>query len=104
MTHSSYLDHDQYAVALVPLAARLVGAVRYEGRTGSRALFDQLRRIQPPTGVHPAEALACVLAAMVDVDRSPQELLAWLDPANPNSYGPSRLAPDAAADDDEGPA
>jgi hypothetical protein len=76
---SGTIDYDAYAAALVPLAARLIGAVRYEGHAGSRAVFEQLRRIPPPPGVHPAEALAVILAAMVDEDRTPNELLAWVD-------------------------
>src|SRR5262249_14462409 len=68
---------DDYATALVPLAARLVGAVRHGGLAGVRAVFDQLRAGPPPAGVHPPEALCVVLAALVDEGRPLTDLLAW---------------------------
>ncbi|HMM95378.1 hypothetical protein [Phycicoccus sp.] len=59
------------AEALVPVAARLVGAVHDEGITGvSRVLAD----LDP----NHRTALCVVLAAMVDPDRTPSELLAWV--------------------------
>ena len=58
------------AEALVPLAAELVGTVR---DFGPDAVADVLARV--PANRH--DALAVVLAAMVDPDQSPSNLLAW---------------------------
>ena len=59
------------AEQLVPLAAELVGAVR---DYGPEITADVLARV--PNGRH--DALAVVLAAMVDPDARPQQLLSWL--------------------------
>lgn len=59
-----------FADALVPLAAELVGVVRDYGPDD---VAEVLARV--PDGRH--DALAVVLAAMVDPDSSPRELLAW---------------------------
>ncbi len=58
--------------ALVPLAAQLVGTVRDYGP-------EEVARVlaQVPDGRH--DALAIVLAAMVDPDARPKELLAWTE-------------------------
>lgn len=55
---------------LVPLAAELVGTVR---QYGPEDVAEVLARV--PNGRH--DALAVVLAAMVDPDSRPSELLAW---------------------------
>lgn len=72
---------DGYAEALVPLAARLVGAVHTRDKAHIHGLFAELRRRPRLAGVHPAEALATVLAAMVDDARPISDLLAWVDGA-----------------------
>jgi hypothetical protein len=64
------------AEALVPIAARLVATVHDEG---PRAVAKLLRKV--PDGRH--DALAVVLAAMVNPNRSPRELLAWTESLNP---------------------
>lgn len=56
--------------SLIPLAAELVGAVR---DYGPEITAEVLSRV--PNGRH--DALAVVLAAMVDPDARPQQLLAW---------------------------
>lgn len=58
------------AEALVPLAAELIGTVR---DYGVDEIADVLARV--PANRH--DALAVVLAAMVDPDQSPANLLAW---------------------------
>jgi hypothetical protein len=62
----------EQADALVPLAAELVGTVR---DYGPDAVADVLARV--PEGRH--DALAVVLAAMVDPNARPQQLLAWME-------------------------
>lgn len=57
---------------LVPLAAELVGTVRDYGPDDVAAVLARV-----PDGRH--DALAVVLAAMVDPDARPRQLLAWLD-------------------------
>jgi hypothetical protein len=61
---------DALADALVPIAARLVGTVREYGPDDVRAILETV-----PDGRY--DALAVVLAAMVDPDSSPKELLGW---------------------------
>jgi hypothetical protein len=77
------------AESLVPLAAELVGSVR---DFGPDAVADVLSRV--PDGRH--DALAVILAAMVDPDARPRELLAWTDagPVQSRSFEPAvhRLA------------
>jgi DNA-binding NarL/FixJ family response regulator len=58
------------AEALVPLAAELVGTVRDFGPDAVAAVLARV-----PANRH--DALAVVLAAMVDPDQSPSNLLAW---------------------------
>lgn len=60
----------ELAESLVPIAAELVGTVRDYGPDDVRAVLARV-----PAGRH--DALAVVLAAMVDPDKRPQELLAW---------------------------
>lgn len=55
---------------LVPLAAELVGTIRDYGPADVAAILARV-----PDGRH--DALAVVLAAMVDPDATPRELLAW---------------------------
>jgi hypothetical protein len=62
----------ELAESLVPIAVRLVATVRDEG---PRAVVKILRKV--PGGRH--DALAVVLAAMVDPDATPAELLAWTE-------------------------
>lgn len=68
--------HLELADALVPLAARLVAAVRDEGPDVVRALLTE---VPPRAGesVPAWDALAVILAGMADPDRSPRELLGW---------------------------
>lgn len=88
------MTSDLLAEHLVPIAARLVGTVRDEG---ADAVADLLREV--PGGRF--DALSVVLAAMVDPDRTPRELLAWtvngleyhrLVAAGVNSYAAGLLA------------
>ena len=66
------MTNEALAEALVPLAAELVGTVRDYGPSD---IADVLARV--PEGRH--DALAVVLAAMVDPDARPHQLLAWVD-------------------------
>lgn len=58
------------ADALVPIAAELVGTIRDYGPEDTAEILARV-----PDGR--LDALAVVLAAMVDPDRTPAELLAW---------------------------
>jgi hypothetical protein len=60
--------------SLVPLAAQLVGTVREYGAEDVAAVLAKV-----PNGRY--DALAVVLAAMVDPEARPSELLAWTEPA-----------------------
>lgn len=61
---------EQLVDDLVPIAAELVGTVRDYGPDDVAAVLARV-----PHGRH--DALAVVLAAMVDPDARPAELLAW---------------------------
>lgn len=61
---------EQLVDDLVPIAAELVGTVRDYGPDDVAAVLARV-----PQGRH--DALAVVLAAMVDPDRTAYELLAW---------------------------
>jgi hypothetical protein len=61
---------DELADALIPIAAELVGTVRDYGPADVAAVLARV-----PDGRH--DALAVVLAAMVDPDATAGELLAW---------------------------
>lgn len=61
---------EELAEDLVPIAAELVGTVRDYGPDDVLAVLSRV-----PGGRH--DALAVVLAAMVDPDRTAHELLAW---------------------------
>jgi hypothetical protein len=62
--------HERLAEDLVPIAAELVGTVRDYGPADVAAVLARV-----PDGRH--DALAVVLAAMVDPDAHPSDLLAW---------------------------
>jgi hypothetical protein len=64
-------DRERLAEDLVPIAAELVGTVRDYGPADIAAVLARV-----PQGRH--DALAVVLAAMVDPDRTPAELLDWV--------------------------
>lgn len=78
----------------MPVAARLVGAVHDDGIVGvAKTLGDVSPEHYP--------ALAVILAAMVDPDKTPSELLAWVhwdDVPSETHDQPSLLA--LARDDD----
>jgi hypothetical protein len=65
-------DRDELATELLPVALRFVGAVRDEGPDASAGIYAEI----PPAH---ADAFAVILAAMVDVDQSTKDLLAWID-------------------------
>lgn len=60
------------AQELVPIAAQLVATVRDYGPDDVKAVLSRV-----PDGRH--DALAIVLAAMVDPDARPSQLLAWTE-------------------------
>ena len=60
------------AESLVPIAAQLIGCVRDFGPQDVAAVLAKV-----PDGRH--DALAVVLAAMVDPDARPSQLLAWTE-------------------------
>jgi hypothetical protein len=69
-------DHEQLADQLVPLAAELVGTVRDYGPDDVAAVLARV-----PDGRH--DALAVILAAMIDPDQTARELLAWVNGRTP---------------------
>jgi hypothetical protein len=81
------------AEAMVPLAARLAGAVHDRDPAAVACLLGKV-----PAGAK--DALAVVLAAMVDVDQSPRDLLAWV---RWDERGQPRPAPGAGASGRRGP-
>lgn len=92
-------DHETLADALVPIAAELVGVVRDYGPAD---VAQVLARV--PAGRY--DALAVVLAAMVDPDARPSQLLAWteLGPVPSRDFTPSAfrdLSTDQASRVDE---
>lgn len=60
------------AEALVPVAVRLAGSVRDDGPAEVAMILAGVPAAHLP-------ALAVVLAAMVDPDRTPSELIGWVD-------------------------
>jgi hypothetical protein len=62
---------EELAETLVPIAAELVGTVRDYGP-------DDVAEVLARVPEHRFDALAVVLAAMVDPDARPAELLAWV--------------------------
>lgn len=60
------------AEAMVPVAARLVGAVHDDGP-------GHVARVVNSLDAQEIRGLVVVLAAMVDPDRTPTELLGWVD-------------------------
>ena len=60
----------EFAESLVPIAAELIGTVRDYGADDVAAVLARV-----PDGRH--DALAVILAAMVDPDARPSQLLAW---------------------------
>lgn len=79
----------RYAEALVPIAAELVGTVRDYGTDEVRAVLARV-----PHGN--LDDLAVVLAAMVDPDARPAELLAWTEmgPVPSREWEPTALRTD----------
>jgi DNA-binding NarL/FixJ family response regulator len=73
---------DELADALVPIAAELVGTVRDYGPADVAAVLARV-----PDGR--LDALAVVLAAMVDPDARPSDLLKWTtEPARSREFTP----------------
>lgn len=77
-----------YVEDLVPIAARLIGAVHDDGLPGIRDVLASL-----PPGAH-LDDLCVVLAAMADPDRTPRQSLEWLHTLGVRSRdrGPRNLA------------
>ena len=63
-------SNEALAEQLVPIAAELVGTIRDYGPADVAAVLARV-----PDGRH--DALAVVLASMIDPDSRPSELLAW---------------------------
>ncbi|MGW1679360.1 hypothetical protein [Saccharopolyspora sp. NPDC002376] len=72
-------ERETYLDDLVPLVAQLVGAVHDEGPGATRDALAAIRAVPAPDGMSAGDALAVMLAAMVDPTRSPRALLAWTD-------------------------
>lgn len=71
------MNREQYLETVVPLAARLVATVHDEGPDATDAVLDAINAVPAPDEVRADAALAVILAAMVDPNRSPHDLLAW---------------------------
>ncbi|GAB2964194.1 hypothetical protein [Saccharothrix stipae] len=68
---------EDYLDALAPLVARLVGAVHDEGPDDITGALIACRALPAPHQIDPQAAIPIMLAAMVDPDKRPSELLAW---------------------------
>jgi hypothetical protein len=76
------MTEDTVEDALIPIAAELIGVVRDYGPADVAAVLARV-----PDGRH--DALAVVLAAMVDPDARPSELLEWTKhPVQSRDTGP----------------
>lgn len=72
------LTGDALTDRLVPVAARLVSAVRENNAGEVKDAFGEAYDVCDPEVVDGAEALAVVLAGMVPWNVAPSDLLAWL--------------------------
>ncbi|WP_348240684.1 hypothetical protein, partial [Salmonella enterica] len=70
------VDRAAYAVRLLLLPARIVGAVRAEGPVAIGRAIDQALIVEAPAGVDPVQALVTVLAAQVVAELRPSQNLA----------------------------
>ncbi len=76
------------ADALVPVAAELIGTVRDFDPADTAEILDRVGVLDERS-----RALVVTLAAMVPVDRSPSELLAWTRVTIPPKPRPERRLP-----------
>lgn len=72
------MDHEDYALQLLHLSARIVGAVHDEGPDAISKAIDQALIVEAPAGVDPVQALVAVLAAQVDDRLRHSQSLGWL--------------------------
>lgn len=71
------LTGDALTDRLVPIASRLVGAIRQNDIDEVDEAFTEARAVLAGEPVQGAEALCVVLAAMVPWDVAPSDLLEW---------------------------
>lgn len=69
--HACDCDRDVLARKLLPVAMEFVGAVHDQGSEESAAIYATVPIVH-------TDAFAVVLAALVDVDQTQAELLAWV--------------------------
>lgn len=81
---STYEDLGDRAEQMVPVAARLVGAVHDDGPATVARIIATVTPENTP-------ALLVVLAAMVDAEQSPGTLLAWVDASLNDRYNSPTL-------------
>lgn len=75
--HGDTVTPADYAEALVPYAMRLVATVHDEGPDAVRDVLAEVRLEPGLDQVDPWQALAVVLAGMVDPEKKASELLGW---------------------------
>lgn len=90
---TTYTELSDLAESLVPTAARLVGAVHDDGPAA-------VARVLAGVPTEHLPAFTVVLAAMVDPNKSPRDLLGWVDRAlQPRNPAPTLFAGVAEPDD-----
>lgn len=72
------MDRADYLETLAPLAVRLVCAVHDEGPASTTATLAAIAALPRPENIDPMTALAVILAAMVDPERSVDDTLGWV--------------------------
>lgn len=71
-------DVATYMERLIPRIARVIAAVHDDGPDELRRALDAARALPAPPGVYPDDAIAVILAAACDPDRSLVDALAWV--------------------------
>ena len=71
------MNRRAYAQNLAYLAAQFVGRVHDDSPEAIRQGLVAMRAATPPAGIDVDDAIAVTLAAMVDPERTPRDLIAW---------------------------